>query len=100
MMGYTPGPWGIAFEHGKSIVIGTLSRGVAVIPNDRGEGEPERLANARLIAVAPEMHKVIKELMALAYEAMSRVNEDEKGYYDIEYRLEKAEAIVEKVGGK
>jgi len=39
----------VAFEPGKSIVLGDGDRGIAIIPNDGGKREQERLANAHRI---------------------------------------------------
>lgn len=39
----------VAFEPGKSILLGDGERGIAIIPNDGGKREKERLANAHRI---------------------------------------------------
>ena len=48
-MSHTPIMLEVAFEPGKSIVIGNGERGIAIIPNDGGKREKERLANAHRI---------------------------------------------------
>lgn len=48
-MSHTPIILEVAFEPGKSIVIGNGERGIAIIPNDGGEREQERLDNAHRI---------------------------------------------------
>ena len=49
-MSHTPIMLEVAFEHEKSIVLGDGERGIAIIPNDGGKREQERLDNARRIA--------------------------------------------------
>ena len=49
-MTHTPIMLEVAFEHGKSIVLGDGDRGIAIIPNDGGKREQERLDNANRIA--------------------------------------------------
>jgi hypothetical protein len=48
-MSHTPIMLDVAFEPGKSIVLGNGDRGIAVIPNDGGKREQERLDNAHRI---------------------------------------------------
>ena len=48
-MSHTPIMLDVAFESGKSIVLGDGDRGIAIIPNDGGEREQERLDNAHRI---------------------------------------------------
>jgi hypothetical protein len=48
-MSHTPIMLEVAFEPGKSIVIGNGELGIAIIPNDGGKREKERLANAHRI---------------------------------------------------
>ncbi len=48
-MTHTPIMLEVAFEHDKSIVLGNGDRGIAIIPNDGGKREQERLANAHRI---------------------------------------------------
>ena len=48
-MSHTPIILEVAFEPGKSIVIGNGERGIAIIPNDGGKREKERLTNAHRI---------------------------------------------------
>ena len=48
-MSHTPIMLDVAFEPGKSIVLGDGDRGIAIIPNDGGKREQERLANAHRI---------------------------------------------------
>lgn len=59
---HTPGPWQAALERGcHGVIASTLPEGranfVAIVGNDgdNPEREPERFANARLIAAAPEL---------------------------------------------
>lgn len=62
MPAFTPGPWAIC-EQNKHIVHSTINgRAVALAV---GLLDDEQRANARLIAAAPEMENLIRELAAL-----------------------------------
>lgn len=58
-MNHTPIMLEVAFEPGRSIVLGNGERGIAIIPNDGGKREKERLTNAHRITAlwnAAERH--------------------------------------------
>lgn len=76
---HTPGPWNIATEKNKWIVIGcgewsdktNKPRAICFIPNGGKEDvEPERyakrLANARLIAASPELLEALEQISRAA----------------------------------
>jgi hypothetical protein len=69
---HTPGPWELAWEQGKHGVVASAAGGklVAIIGNNTPDdgNEPIRLANARLIAAAPELLEAAKLVLAW-YEA-------------------------------
>lgn len=63
---YTPGPWG-ATEDAPIIIHGGDLRGIAhVIGKTMGEAETKKaIANARLIAAAPQMLEALQGLIKL-----------------------------------
>ncbi len=63
MKTYTPGPW----KQGKSVVE-NVSAGSALVCRtfSRGRFSDEHIANARLIAAAPDLLEVVKELQESA----------------------------------
>jgi hypothetical protein len=62
-MKYTPGPWGIEYDTGMNDG-GTIMAGEHVIVTDvYGRDTEGAEANARLIAAAPELLKVVQELL-------------------------------------
>jgi hypothetical protein len=73
---HTPGPWSVGRSdmgylavvppgHGSTRPDGVLYLPVPIcrVGTGYGRGEGEALANARLIAVAPELHAVARELL-------------------------------------
>lgn len=64
-MSYTPGPWEFIKAPKQNIIIGCKERGIAIIPNDDKKIEETKLANARLIAAAPELLDVAEMLWDL-----------------------------------
>lgn len=56
-MSHTPGPWNVYAERNGSVRVDSAE---VVVANANG-GSPECLANARLIAAAPELLKALKE---------------------------------------
>lgn len=105
MSKHTPGPWEIVqMDHG--IVVRTespkktrydASRYAVVGGFERSDPEQlaEAIANARLIAAAPDLLKSLVDLVGLANAAMREVGE-----YDIETELADARAAIAKAEGK
>lgn len=74
MSGHTPGPWAVGKPDGQSVEINTGTeprlfydswKGMAIVHgcNDEPEtGSDVMLANARLIAAAPDLLKALQEL--------------------------------------
>jgi len=94
---FTPGPWAVypgtdgneicAVDHSPGLPI----RQVICGPR-RGENW---IANAHLIAAAPDMYEALQDLIALAEHAMR-----EAGDYDINGELEDARAALAKARGE
>jgi len=66
---FTPGPWGCVYtsNHSHDYLITRPNKNplpLRVLANDHSE----QLANARLIAAAPEMFDIIKELLNISEE--------------------------------
>ncbi len=65
----TPGPWtiegpcGPVTDHDDLAIVGVRGATVAQIPRGAAARRPERAANARLIAQAPAMRKVLQQLL-------------------------------------
>jgi len=59
-MKHTEGPWEVAFDPWKHILVGCKERGISVIPNEGGLDEPIRVVIARLIGSAPEMLEALE----------------------------------------
>jgi hypothetical protein len=67
----SPGPWELAWQEGCYGVVGCTTDGkfIAITGFTRGDDErvdAERAANARLIAVAPEMFAALERGLSLA----------------------------------
>ena len=58
---YTSGPWRV---HGDGITVGQSPRGQKICrTSEVFMSKNERKANARLIAIAPEMHATLREVL-------------------------------------
>lgn len=69
MSGFTPGPWEIsesAYVCRQAIVARTPEGDLDPIAEVMGSGKGQNLANARLIAAAPEMLAALRELIPWA----------------------------------
>ena len=60
MAEYTPGPWAKGIRSNQVAIAGGCGEWIALLPNGRREGfgvvsDDEIIANARLIAAAPEL---------------------------------------------
>jgi hypothetical protein len=101
-MKHTPGPWKVYHEvfraelsnmkiieiqdeHGKSIIFWTGF-------DSANQAEKEKLANARLIAAAPELLKVCEYMAQKAF--MRKWDGDEKAFDMLEKALKKAGSEV------
>lgn len=75
MAEFTPGPWEmmLPMEEDKFVVVGTRQQGVALVG---GSSLGEKLANAHLIACAPEMFEALGEV-TLALEMFHPMNSEE-----------------------
>lgn len=67
---FTPGPWGLETPFGAPGMFVTVAGPrrtnpiiCHVYPGDDEQRSPERLANARLIAAAPEMYQALQECL-------------------------------------
>lgn len=58
----TPGPWGVITKEGYPGEFILLQRNVTEIDNDNPAPVEHTLANVRLIALAPEMAKALKDI--------------------------------------
>ena len=97
---FTPGPWNVErYDDNGSILVNDssdLSRNIAAINNSRIRVEV--LANARLIAAAPEM-LVALEAMLDAFGVMRKAGVNVLGFDDaVEARI-KAHAAIAKATG-
>lgn len=70
MAEHTPGPWRQAHDYIEAVPDGegyaAPSFDICAMADWCGEDEDERLANARLIAAAPDMLKALREVVACA----------------------------------
>ena len=60
---FTDGLWDVAYEPNKHIVVGVPGYCICIIFNEDGEGEQEKLANARLISAAPQLYGALRAIM-------------------------------------
>jgi hypothetical protein len=92
---WTPGPWSIRHSHDRSGDIGithpggknVLAECFADIRHDR-ERSPEALANAHLIASAPDLYEAL--LIAHGYVEEAMRNDDTGALHKIDAALAKA----------
>jgi len=97
MTKHTPGPWKVS---GKPSICGykvaeKSGRSVASFPATSKRSDDEREANARLIAEAPAMLDVIKELLR-----GHQADIEDYGPEDDVYRAhDAAHAIISRIGG-
>ena len=87
-MKHTEGPWQVAYDPGKYIVVGCKESGICIIPNDGGKDEQIRKGNACLIAAAPEMLKLLSEAVVSVKMGLDLTC---TGWHD------RAAAVVEKI---
>ena len=88
-MKYTAGPWQVAYDPGKYIVIGCKERGICIVPNEGGPDEHIRKGNAYLIATAPEMLEALEGAKWLIESYVSNLANNEE-YQDICAVIKKA----------
>ena len=81
-MKHTPGPWQVAYDPGKYIVVGCKERGICIIPNEGGPDEHIRKGNAYLIAAAPDMLEALKGAKWLIESYVSDLTNNEE-YRDV-----------------
>jgi hypothetical protein len=62
MSGHTPGPWNVQPDSPLFAKIGSTGNGGIYVAKAQG---PDTLANARLIAAAPELLAALRDLMAI-----------------------------------
>lgn len=60
---YTPGPWKDAIDIGEHIVVKRNGYVIALISRSNVYFEEEVMANARLIAAAPELYEMLNEAL-------------------------------------
>lgn len=76
---WTPGPWR-AFENehtGESWVIPNAGGMLVAQCNVRNPFDPEQMANARLIAAAPDLYAALENLLALVVGECPRLLEND-----------------------
>ena len=96
MSKYTPGPWkcGQYLGHSFWVVhtdVGDRGRGMDIVEGVAGLTPEQRLANARLIAAAPELLDALKEIVDAA---------DGDGWNQLDASFKKARAAILKAKGK
>ena len=100
MSKHTPGTWSALTpdQFGRPVQADWVVAGgdayICVGPQWDEEYRDESLANAHLIAAAPELLEALEYLASLAEEAMREVGE-----YDIEAELAEARAAIAKATG-
>ena len=88
-MKHTPGPWQVAYDPGKYIVVGCKERGICIIPNEGGQDEQIRKGNACLIAAAPDMLEALKGARWIIESYVSDLEHLEE-YQDVVNAIKKA----------
>ena len=90
---HTPGPWAVS----GSLIVGPKNEVIARVTHfARGHKiYPDEDRDARLIAAAPEMHKVIKEL----YAALDGPYPGEMAVMAVNRKLAVARAILARIEG-
>lgn len=91
---HTPGPWTITCEHGR---IMSKKGPVMICGPDRvicGEGNPEHLANAHLIASAPSMKALLDDIINAMPDNDGNVTLTRENIKEIKALLAKAEGKV------
>jgi hypothetical protein len=106
---HTPGPWYVRDEHPEKSTfnVGTITGEayvgeVAVVFRTKLLAEPEHLANARLIAAAPDLLAALKELgdwIAGGLQASAEAWPDAKCLQHTEELAARARAAVDKAEG-
>ena len=96
MSKHTPGPWkcGQYLGHSFWVVhtdVGDRGRGMDIVEGVAGLTPEQRLANARLIAAAPELLDALKEIVDAA---------DGDGWNQLDASFKKARAAILKAKGK
>lgn len=103
MSKHTPGPWRFYTDPQPNgcPIVGTGGLMVAQLAHSINypEQRDTAIANARLIAAAPELLEALGDLMGVAEAAMLRANFD-GGEYDIEGELADARAAIAKATGE
>ena len=101
-MSYTPGPWGYEENYdGVFEIRGPKGESVAC-----GDFSARSIANARLIAAAPEMYKAVEQLSLIAMNYYLRLQSEQKNMFkdlemrDVKYWIDKGNALLNRVDGK
>ncbi len=102
MTNFTKGEWKVDATYSTFININTDSACIADVDVEGSIYSEEELANAALIAAAPDMYKVIEELCA-EVESLDDIIYGDRGCGEIQEPLEsvvKARAILKKARGE
>jgi len=94
---HTPGPWFVQKGFGTIYALSGGTSGITTaiaspLPHQVDGGEAEALANARLIAAAPELLSALEEILNYVGGADSAL--------DDEYVMERANAAIAKARGE
>lgn len=110
MSKFTPGPWTWSLQRARNgTVLGCVvdcangricwpSRATAAPNEGRPGDDPENVANARLIATAPELYEELSYLIEIADDAMRQANND-GAEWERDVVLAPARAALAKVQG-
>jgi len=103
---HTPGPWNLpSHVAGGDIGIIADSRLLAMVTNDEDEpiADSEQLANARLMAAAPELLALCKTLRQRLADLLRHVDEDTDSDADLAHdrdAVDDADAAIAKAEGR
>jgi hypothetical protein len=105
MSGHTPGPWHWSDRYRDSHDGSTWSLcgddGFGILSCDGDANSPQNvnIADAHLIAAAPDMFAALYDLIVLASAAMTFANRD-GAEFNVELELQAAHAVLAKAEGK
>jgi hypothetical protein len=101
MIAHTPGPWAWTYDGSSTYSIGPSKdpqeRSVATIFEQR---DARAMANAHLIAAAPDLYAALRDLVECARNWISWANATEWVDFDEESALRDSRAALAKADGK
>ena len=94
---FTPGPWAVGewAVGNKALDVFSRSADCSIADMAPANSDEELLANARLIAAAPDMYKFIRTL----YELITNPEDDEEGL-SLRFIPEAAKQILDRIDGE